>query len=129
MDLAALTNKAVVVKYLGLLYHPFDHDLNQPNAQGHTILHFMTRKGDDSADSLETLLTLKANGKSLLRIDVLNRGDKTPLDVAFACNDMFQKNEASYRKVIQLFLDTIHEQANELFEQTDEEERQLPNDL
>jgi hypothetical protein len=55
----------------------------------------------------------------LFRLDVVNGGAKTPLDVAMACELNSRKDGTSdtqYKKVISYFHDTIVEEAEE-FEQ------------
>jgi hypothetical protein len=97
--------------------------VNETNQLGHTVLHFLARKGDQSADTLQELLKLKnpSNNSSsapfgrMFRIDVVNGGAKTPLDVAMAC-ERSRKDDASdtqYRKVISYFHDVIVEEAEE----------------
>jgi len=82
LELAALTGKSKVAAYLALLHVNYDRDPNHASDKGHTVLHLLARKGDDAADALEHLLALRDDlGRRLLRIDVVNRGSKTPLDV------------------------------------------------
>lgn len=125
LELAALTNKSVVACWLALLYPCFGLDVNEPNQQGHTVLHFLARKGDEAAETLQELLRLKkpTNCSSLVvpfgrlfRLDVVNSGAKTPLDVAVACEVNSRKDGTSdtqYRKVISCFHDTIVEEAED----------------
>ena len=112
LEIAALSNKSIVVKYLALLYAPLNRDVNETTLAGHSVLHLLARKGDESADALETLLNLKDNGKRLIRLDVVNRGHKTPLDVANMCQDSFP--DVSFTQVLALFHSTIQEQVEEL---------------
>ena len=52
LELAALSNKAEVVRYLGLLYGTLgmgSRDVNDTNSAGHSVLHLLARKGDHSA--------------------------------------------------------------------------------
>ena len=120
LELAGLTNKAEVALYLALLYGAYGRDVNEANAQGHTVLHLLARKGDDCADTLERLLDLRRSdsGKStrLLRLDVVNEGRKTPLDVALACKDIFStgRERTIYTRVIQSFHDVIEQDAREI---------------
>jgi len=120
LELAALSNKSIVVKYLALLYAPHNHDVNETSQAGHSVLHLLARKGDDAADALETLLTLRSDGKRLLRLDVVNGGAKTPLDVANFCQERYQ--ELSFRQVLALFHRTIEDQVLELMSSEDEED-------
>ena len=78
----------------------------------------LARKGDDAADALEALLTLKSEGKRLLRLDVVNGGAKTPLDVAQCCQERYQ--DVSYRQVLSLFYQTIQHQVLELMSSEEE---------
>lgn len=122
LELAALTNKVVVSKYLVMLHNIYGRDVNAKNDRGHTLLHLMARKGDDCVDALEALLKIRLvsedgrYAKRLFRIDVLNDGKKTPLDVATACVDLFStgKDRAIYTKVISTFHKTIEEEAQSL---------------
>lgn len=136
--LAALSNKTAVATYLALLYADLGRDPNEADAThgGHTVLHVMARKGDDCADTLEELLKLgrmednpSANTSAaaplsssspssgrLLRLDVVNDGGKTPLDVATACREIFSTGSGRtiYTQVIQAFHDVIEEDAREI---------------
>lgn len=118
LELAGLANQADVAEYLLYFYRPLGRDPNATNDQGHTILHLMARKGDDCADTLERLLALRSNDDTrLLRIDMVNSGGKTPLDVACACEDIFVTGaeRTLYSRVIRLFHDTIKAEAREIF--------------
>merc|ERR1711981_1121679 len=123
LELAALTNKSVVACWIELLYPCFGRDVNETNQLGHTVLHFLARKGDEAADTLQELLMLRnptTNSPSsavpfgrLFRLDVVNGGAKTPLDVAMACELNSRKDGTSdtqYKKVISYFHDTIVEE-------------------
>ena len=113
LELAALSNKSDVVRYLGLLYAPFGRDVNEVNSDGHSVLHLLARKGDAAADALETLLAIRsASGERLARLDVVNGGAKTPLDVANFCKQTYE--QTSYRRVLSLFHETIRDQVFEL---------------
>jgi len=143
--LAALSNKTAVATYLALIYADLGRDPNEADAThgGHTVLHVMARKGDDCADTLEELLKLgrmednpSANTSAapslsssssppsssppssgrLLRLDVVNDGGKTPLDVATACREIFSTGSGRtiYTQVIQAFHDVIEEDAREI---------------
>ena len=123
LELAALTNKSVVACWIALLYPCFGRDVNETNELGHTVLHFLARKGDQAADTLQELLKLRnpsSNSSSvpfgrMFRIDVVNGGAKTPLDVAMAC-ERSRKNDTSdtqYTKVISYFHDVIVEEAEQ----------------
>ena len=122
LELAALTNKVVVSKYLVMLHTIYGRDVNAPNKRGHTLLHLLARKGDDCAETLEALLNIRITSENgsrshrLLRMDVLNEGKKTPLDVATACVDLFStgKDRAIYSRVIAIFHNVIEEEAREL---------------
>jgi hypothetical protein len=122
LELAALTNKVVVAKYLVMLHTIYGRDVNAPNQRGHTLLHLLARKGDDCADTLEALLAVrvvsedKLESRRLLRMDVLNDGKKTPLDVATACVDLFSigKDRTIFTKVIAIFHGAIEEEARQL---------------
>ena len=104
--------------YLARLYERLGHDPNTTNSHGHTILHLLARKGDDCATTLEALLRLRkkvaGENERLFRIDVVNKGHKTPLDVAVACSSLFStgKNRSLYATTINLFHDVIIEEAN-----------------
>ena len=121
LELAALTNKVVVSKYLSMLHTIYGRDVNAPNKRGHTLLHLLARKGDDCAETLEALLKIGlvsedgSRSQRLLRMDVLNEGKKTPLDVATACVDLFStgKDRAIYSRVIDIFHNAIENEANE----------------
>ena len=118
LEFAGITNKPQVSAYLALLYHFMGRDVNEPGAHNHTVLHIMARKGDDCAEALQQLLQLRVPGlrRRLLRIDVVNQGRKTPLDVAMACADLFStgKSRTIYTNVIELFHKAIQEEAEEL---------------
>ena len=121
LDLAALTNKTVVCEFLSrvLEYHGFDP--NAGNSQGHTVLHLLARKGDDCSETLEALLSLKKISnptERLFRLDVVNHGHKTPLDVAVACSHMFSTGEERviYTKTINIFHDVIIAEADSLMD-------------
>jgi ankyrin repeat protein len=122
LELAALTNKVEVAQFLVMLHATYGRDVNAPNQKGHTLLHLMARKGDDCSDTLEALLAIKvfsSDGRTsqrLLRMDVLNEGKKTPLDVAVACVDLFSvgKDRTVYNRVISVFHNAIEEEAIQL---------------
>jgi hypothetical protein len=87
------------------------------NGQGHTVLHLLARKGDDCSATLEALLAMRKKSKPherLFRIDVVNQGRKTPLDVAVACSHLFAtgKDRAIYTTTINLFHDVIIAEAD-----------------
>ena len=137
--LASLSNKTAVATYLALIYADLGRDPNEADAShgGHTVLHVMARKGDDCVDTLEELLQLRrmesnssedtnmstaasllcpAPSGRLLRLDVVNDGGKTPLDVAVACREIFSTGSGRtiYTQVIQAFHDVIEEEAKEI---------------
>ena len=141
--LAALSNKTAVATYLALIYADLGRDPNEADAShgGHTVLHVMARKGDDCVDTLEELLKLRrmennstantstaasllsspppsssSSSGRLLRLDVVNDGGKTPLDVAMACREIFSTGSGRtiYTQVIQAFHDVIEEDAREI---------------
>ena len=126
LELAALTNKAVVACWLALLHPCFGRDVNETNQLGHSVLHFLARKGDEASDTLQELLKLRTPssisssstlfGTRLFRLDVVNGGAKTPLDVAVACelnNSKDGSSDTQYKKVISYFHDSIVEEADE----------------
>ena len=89
--------------------------------------HFLARKGDEASDTLQELLRLRNPssisssssffGARLFRLDVVNGGAKTPLDVAVACELSNRKDGSSdtqYKKVISYLHDSIVEEADEL---------------
>lgn len=127
LDLAALTNKVCVSKYLAMLHTLYGKDVNQRNNKGHTLLHLLARKGDESAETLESLLQiyLYSNDASdrtkLFRMDILNDGKKTPLDVAVACVDIFTtgKDRTLYTKTLGVFHNAIQDDANDLQKKTE----------
>ena len=124
LELAALTNKVVVAKYLVMLHTIYGRDVNAPNQRGHTLLHLLARKGDDCAETLEALLGLRVVSEDglvsrpLLRMDVLNEGKKTPLDVATACVDLFSigKDRTIFTRTIAIFHGAIEDEARRLEE-------------
>lgn len=119
LELAALSNKAEVVRYLGLLHSALgtgSRDVNDTNSAGHSVLHLLARKGDHAGDALEALLTLESGGKRVARLDVVNEGSKTPLDVANCCRSSY--TQVSYHRVISLFHKTITDQVLELMSNT-----------
>ena len=96
-------------------------DPNAPNDQGHTVLHLLARKGDDCAQTLQGLLKMrkKSNSKErLFRIDVVNNGRKTPLDVAVICSHKFSTGEERtiYTDTINFFQDVIIDEASHFME-------------
>ena len=113
----------MVACWLALLYPCFGRDANETNQLGHTVLHFLARKGDEVADTLQELLRLRNPSKNssntsvrCLRLDVVNSGAKTPLDVAIACEVNSRKDGSSdtqYKKIISYFHDSIVEEAEE----------------
>lgn len=126
LELASLTNKSVVACWLALLYPCFGRDANETNQLGHTVLHFLARKGDEVADTLQELLRLRNPSKNssntsvlferMFALDVVNSGAKTPLDVAIACEVNSRKDGSSdtqYKKIISYFHDSIVEEAEE----------------
>lgn len=121
LDLAALTGKTEAAAALALACAAAGSD---PNAApegggGHTVLHLLARKGDDAADTLEALLGLRReDGSRLLRLDVVNAGRKTPLDVAVACRELFSvgPDRAVYDRTIAAFHAVIQEDAREMFD-------------
>jgi hypothetical protein len=124
LELAALTNKVVVAKYLVMLHTIYGRDVNAPNQRGHTLLHLLARKGDDCAETLEALLGIRVVSEDglvsrpLLRMDVLNEGKKTPLDVATACVDLFSigKDRTIFTRTIAIFHGAIEDEAMRLEE-------------
>lgn len=127
LDLAALTNKVCVSKYLAMLHALYGKDVNQKNNMGHTLLHLLARKGDESAETLESLLQIYLYSKNatdrtkLFRMDILNNGNKTPLDVAVACVDIFSsgKDRALYTMTLGVFHNAIQEDAMDLQRKTE----------
>lgn len=118
LDLASLTDKKTVCEYLARTLEHHGYDPNAGNGQGHTVLHLLARKGDECSDTLEALLALRKSSNTserLFRIDVINRGHKTPLDVAVTCSEMFStgENRTIYTNTINLFHDVIIEEAND----------------
>ena len=119
LDLASLSDNAPVAAYLARLLESLGYDPNEANAQGHTVLHLLARKGDDCSDTLERLLKMKKTSdpkERLFRIDVINKGRKTPLDVAATCSHMFStgKDRAVYTQTINHFQDVIIDEAEDL---------------
>ena len=119
LELAGLTNKVEISVYLTRLYIAFDRDSNESGKDGHTVLHLMARKGDDCADALEAILAIKSDEnrrKRVLRMDVVNSGRKTPLDVAVACASYFSTgaNRIVFERVIGTFHDVIQTDADEM---------------
>jgi len=117
LDLAALNDKATIAVFLARILESQGFDPNAPNDQGHTVLHLLARKGDECAATLEALLSMvqeNKNSKRLFRIDVVNHGHKTPLDVAVICAEMYStgKDRAIYTETIKLFQDVIIDEAN-----------------
>ncbi len=110
--------------YLARLYEKIGYDPNSANSHGHTVLHLLARKGDDCAATLECLLKLQkktgTGSERLFRIDVVNNGHKTPLDVAVACSSHPRfstgKDRALYAATIELFHDVIIEEASNIME-------------
>ena len=104
--------------FLARILESHGFDPNAPNNQGHTVLHLLARKGDECATTLEALLSMikenSTNSERLFRIDVVNHGHKTPLDVAVVCSEMYStgKDRAIYTETIKLFQDVIIEEAN-----------------
>ncbi len=132
-----MTNKVVVSKYLSMLHTIYGRDVNAPNKRGHTLLHLLARKGDDCAETLEALLNINlvsqdgSRSHRLFRMDVLNEGKKTPLDVATACVDLFStgKDRAIYSRVIAIFHNAIEEEARVLELESNSQHQQLPQQL
>ena len=117
LDLAALNDKSTIAVFLARILESQGFDPNAPNDQGHTVLHLLARKGDECATTLEALLSMvqeNKNSKRLFRIDVVNHGHKTPLDVAVICAEMYStgKDRAIYTETIKLFQDVIIDEAN-----------------
>ena len=115
---SSLTDKKTVCEYLARTLEHHGYDPNAGNGQGHTVLHLLARKGDECSDTLEALLALRKSSNTserLFRIDVINRGHKTPLDVAVTCSEMFStgENRTIYTNTINLFHDVIIEEAND----------------
>ena len=55
LELAALSNKAEVVRYLGLLHSALgtgSRDVNDTNSAGHSVLHLLARKGDHAGGTI-----------------------------------------------------------------------------
>ena len=107
--------------FLARLIEAKGHDPNMSNSQGHTVLHLLARKGDDCANTLEALLALKKASnpnERLFRIDVVNHGHKTPLDVAVTCSQLFStgRDRAIYTTTINLFHDVIIAEADSLMD-------------
>jgi hypothetical protein len=125
--LSALSNKASVAAYLALIYADRGRDANEADDDGHTVLHVMARKGDDCAETLEEMLRLRdpsSKKKSLFRLDVVNAGGKTPLDVAVACQVLFATGSGRiiYDRIITAFHDVIEDEAREMGVKMEEEE-------
>ena len=121
LDLAALNDKTSVAVFLARVLESQGFDPNAPNDQGHTVLHLLARKGDDCASTLEALLAMiqeNNHRERLFRIDVVNHGHKTPLDVAVVCSEMYStgKDRAIYTETIKLFQDVIIDEANNLID-------------
>lgn len=125
LDLAALTNKYIITSWLALLYLPLGHDVNETNEQGQSVLHLLARIGDEAADTLQALLKLRSSSTTtslttsghIFRLDIVNGGGKTPLDVAVACTEFYGSKDGitgvEYRRVITHFYEMIMEEANE----------------
>ena len=64
LDLASLSDNAPVATYIARLLESLGYDPNEPNKQGHTVLHLLARKGDDCSDTLERLLKMKKDIKN-----------------------------------------------------------------
>ena len=119
LELASVTNKVSVSVYLALLYAKYGHNVNETNPQGHSVMHIIARKGDDCSETLGALLRLRnPDGSRFLRYDIVNHGQKTPLDVAIACTEIFStgKDRTIYDKVIKLFLDAVEADARQIEE-------------
>ncbi len=125
LELAALSDKAEAAVFLSLLQAALGKDPNESNSEGHTVLHLLARKGDDCSHTLERLLRLRSSQtdcagirQRLFRLDVVNCGRKTPLDVAVACKSLFSAgpNRAVYDCAIAAFHQVIEEDAREMFE-------------
>ncbi len=137
LELAALTNKVVVAKYLVMLHTIYGRDVNAPNQRGHTLLHLLARKGDDCVQTLENLLAIRVVSEDglvcrpLLRMDVLNEGKKTPLDVAMACVDLFSigKDRTIFTHTIAIFHSTIEDEARRLEESDTQSSLTFQNDF
>lgn len=119
LDLASLNDKSSVAVFLARLLESKGYDPNAPNDQGHTVLHLLARKGDDCSSTLEALLAMRKISNAserLFRIDVVNQGHKTPLDVAVICAHKYAtgKDRAIYTETINLFREVIFDQAKEL---------------
>lgn len=119
--MAALNDKVNVAVFLARLLEGKGFDPNAPNDQGHTVLHLLARKGDECSLTLEALLAMrkKSNPEDrLFRIDVVNQGHKTPLDVAVICSHRFAtgKDRAIYTETINLFQEVIFDEAKNLLD-------------
>jgi hypothetical protein len=139
LELASLTNKSIIACWLALLYPSFGHDVNETNHLGHSVLHLLARKGDEAADTLQELLKLRCNtnpSKSMpfgrmFRLDVVNSGAKTPLDVAVTCELNGRKDEngdTQYHRVISYFHETIVEEAEEFEKRMELDSHRKDND-
>ena len=125
--LAGLANKAAAAAYLALLASALGRRADEADDNGHTTLHVMARKGDACRDALNTLLTLKSGDRChVTRIDVVNRGGKTPLDVAAACTRLFGRG--GYERTLELFHERIQREAEELTRDSEESSCSTHND-
>ena len=126
LELAALTNKSIIASWLALLYPSFGRDVNETNREGQSVLHLLARIGDEAADTLQALLSLRKHSSStfptatserIFRLDIVNNGAKTPLDVAVACADLYGSTDGvsgiRYLRVISCFHEMIVEEAEE----------------
>ena len=119
LDLTALNDKSAASVYLARLLESHGYDPNRPNDHGHTVLHLLARKGDDCSSTLEALLCMRKKDnprERLFRIDVVNHGHKTPLDVAVICSHKYStgKDRTIYTETINLFQDVIIDEANQI---------------
>lgn len=121
LAIAGITNKRAVTHYLVRLYQAMDQDLNEQNAHGQTLLHLLARQGDSCSDTLELLLNLKhsvMNETRLLRYDVVDQAQRTPLDEAMTSANIFStgKTRRVFQETVRLFYDVIQEDAAQFVE-------------
>jgi ankyrin repeat protein len=83
LDYAITSNNAQVAIFMAELFYVFGKDPNCLDKHGNSIIHFIARLGEDSADALPSMLKLRqVSGQRIFSSSIRNNHGQLPIHIA-----------------------------------------------